>query len=675
MKNKKYLLCVLLFAVIMRLLVSNPFGDMENDQSQYAGAARDYMELGWLQESMTYKNDTFFMPPAYPYSIYVVMKVTGLNEHMAGVVSSILFGLASIVLLYYIVLMVSGRAMYALVAALMLASNPLHIFYSGMVYTESFFIFCSLFIVFLMVKFFTSNKNLLLSQLIYPVLMGLVIGLAFWIRAGSLYLIGAVPVTLLLCHLLFLRRSFFKIILPVFFVVGVGAFGIYLNVKRLHELNGTWTLSPQLGFNVAVGSVVTSFDLNPVRLDEQNRNLIIMKATANDSAILKKWTVDPATSLSELVTSLKLNTYFFVSSFIGKPILALLFLVALFFGYVLWKNRKRPTLHIIRNSQPYEIAFVCSVLLVILHIGAYSLMMPWARYIHQIVPVGIIAIILLYGMLGVDRDFFNKLVVTSRDLLKAGIAYVNAHRTVFLLLLIPLLSAFLNAATYNIYVLQNVKGLIRPQTLAQEMGEKIVELSAGTQPQITGLSLNLVYYARGNGIYLPYGEANFEKISKFLQNHQIKFISTDKLLSVGGRGVFVLAVPIYQLFAILNQYNPQLIGKYFDGNLFFINGHIPDIAVVTDLDGEKPVSGSKDIYLLKVMSQNQVNLNPTFDCVFDFEKFLDMKGVLSSQCFNSDYIHERVEVSKIYLFTELTEQTKKAVKNISEKHELYKVKF
>jgi len=181
-----------LVALLLRLALlafvqtNNPSGQLsQTDSAQYLHIAERFLSSGtFAGESDAHPNTPILLrTPGYPAFIAVVYLLSK-HEHAAIILAQILLSAVMILLLYHTVELVTQRQGLALLAALLIALDPLSIWASEVVLTESVFTLFIVLAVYIGVRIAESRHALL-----WAAVGGASIGISALIRPVSYYLV------------------------------------------------------------------------------------------------------------------------------------------------------------------------------------------------------------------------------------------------------------------------------------------------------------------------------------------------------------------------------------------------------------------------------------------------------------------------------------------------------
>jgi 4-amino-4-deoxy-L-arabinose transferase-like glycosyltransferase len=195
--RKILIVLIILFSAIRLLSVFMPLAYLW-DEAAYIGMAKGLIKglpYGWVQESF---HEVLFRAPLLTYSIYVFTLLFR-NAAIAANFFISLISILSIVLVYFLGKRLLDKKL-GLISAAILATNPLHLFFSFKVLTENFFGFLitlSIFFLFLSEK----NKKFLLAFTITLVL-------SIYSRYSGILLVPAALVALFLIKRDWLKEIF-----------------------------------------------------------------------------------------------------------------------------------------------------------------------------------------------------------------------------------------------------------------------------------------------------------------------------------------------------------------------------------------------------------------------------------------------------------------------------------
>jgi 4-amino-4-deoxy-L-arabinose transferase-like glycosyltransferase len=128
---KYYLLIILLIAVFTRIIIP-PFHLMYTDEFDYILAAKNILLNGHPGE--------YFRPIGWPFILSIIFRFSGVNNWVA-LYASIIFGVLTIVIIFFLGFILSRDYRIGLIASLFFALLPYHIVWSRSAETNAFSIF------------------------------------------------------------------------------------------------------------------------------------------------------------------------------------------------------------------------------------------------------------------------------------------------------------------------------------------------------------------------------------------------------------------------------------------------------------------------------------------------------------------------------------------------------
>ncbi len=532
-----------------------------DDEAQYVGAARDFLESGTFAETTHHLSLPHFLPLGYPALIVATAWLTGFSPHMAALAVNLIAGTILPLAVLLLVWRMGGGWLGAVMAGVLAALNWELVLLSGRAMTDTVYMVLVLVTAWVLWESLAERWR---DRLIWiGLLLGLLFGGLYQVRVSALCLLPAI----ILLYLGFqwrLRLWSWPLLLKalsLFLLIGMGV--IALTSYRLYRLNGFYALSPQIAGNMSIGDFMSGRGDQLMRLDPSGRSIVRRIQQRQGTDLLGPWLRDPLGELHDVRTNLETNlALLWQASWKGLkgwrwwlPIILLLLLATLW-RYRAGKGRPAPAPRLAR-------ALVVLVVFTASHILLYSMGVHWKRYMVQQVPLLLVMLGLLWGRT------FSKILAEQFVGPKLNLKLDGGWRRLTLrgefgltigwpgtcllalLLGIPLLMAtsMFEYTWPELIQRDRVSDSARYNCWAQ--GKAIASLSQGmSSPRIICDNWSIPYYAHGEGVEIPFTESDPQRLLAYLRFHKVRFVSVMPFNAFADR---FFGVPLAMLMQALSR--------------------------------------------------------------------------------------------------------------------------
>ncbi len=182
---------------------------VQSDTIRYEGPAIALLNTGTMRDGLDIVHtQDVHEAPAYPYFIYRVYKQFG-QSHRALVYAQIAVSLGTILLLYFIGCALWSRSI-ALLGSAVLAIAPMQSLYTGILLSETLFVFFIVLMFWCGVRFLQTYASA--PSVICAALFGLSLGAASMVRPVAYYLVFCVVIALVIYHFIIKQQKFLTLI-------------------------------------------------------------------------------------------------------------------------------------------------------------------------------------------------------------------------------------------------------------------------------------------------------------------------------------------------------------------------------------------------------------------------------------------------------------------------------
>ncbi len=565
------LLLVGLLSFKVRDLALNMTFPLGNDEAQYVGAARDYLEEGSFKENTHRLTLPHFVPLGYPALVALAARATGFPLPRAAMAVNLVAGTLLPMLLCLVVWRMGGGWPGSLVAGALAAINWWLVLLSAQAMTDTLYMLLVLMMCWLVWESLQERWRGRLVALCAA--LGLLFGAAYQVRVSALALLPAIP--LLYLGYQWRRRwwSRHTLVWALGMFLGLAVLVIGLTSYRLYRLNGYFSISPQIAGNLSIGEFLSGNGHELMRLDSTGRFIVRRIQQRQGADVLGSILGNPGAWLKRFANNLARNTtYLWEGLWPGVKGVNCLFLLLLFtimilalflpqglynavLSYLILQDPSMPprkTLNVSAREfslSPFRDVMVVTAVFALAHILFYSAGVYWRRYMIQQVP-------LLLVMMSVPAGKAIARLAGGVQLLQKSRGTLVVRFQLVPLLMLAALSTSLGVggwSNYNATWSQVVaRDKPQPPSLSQAHGRMIASLSkGGTHPRIVCDNWAVPYYARGLGVEISYLESDPQRLLTYLRYHRVEYVSAN--LINGFADTWYFGVPLVTLMDALSR--------------------------------------------------------------------------------------------------------------------------
>lgn len=587
------LLCVFLASAAFapRWLMSNRAHLLSWDMAEYAGAARDLLEYGFVEERTHSEALFHFLPLGYPVMIAAWVKAFGGTVHDAALRVNVAAGVLCCVLLFLFVRHATGSTAAALFAGLLAAGHARLIGISAAAMTDMPYMTCFLLLAWLTFALFASPRPRYVPGFF---LAGAVFAAMYLLRVSALYLYFGIPFLFLSLALALRKGGARRFALGLLLFLAMGALAVGAVSWRLTELNGYFTLTPQIAANKSMGDFRNETQDDTFDLDESG--LVVNWASRNvDSpGLAHAWLQDPAGRFGFFLDNVR-KSFGFVweglwDGFVRQQqawvrlALGLAVVLALIRTLVLGQGR-RPLMR--PDNRTDRVILAASILFfyVAAHMAAYSLLNSRVRYMWQTIPLLIAGMGLLMAVL--------QRLAWSKAPGRGGSSFLG------LLAGGAVLAVWLGGAflpQMNLDVIYRMSWTPPDRSVVPPEYQPMLDWAeAGDDaPRVLFDDAAAPYYGRAWGIIVPYTEDDPVKLMRYMDHWSVDFASIQRVTYVGPT---LLDTPSAALLDALSGQFPDL--AHPENDTLFRMGHLAPLGEPEVLEtGARRVELKPGRYLL-----------------------------------------------------------------------------
>tara|TARA_B100000315_G_scaffold260328_1_gene320885 strand:- start:2307 stop:3758 length:1452 start_codon:yes stop_codon:yes gene_type:complete len=250
--NNRGIIIILGMALVLRLaffLVTQPWEDNVLKSKILIGDAHGYNRLAEeLIDSGTLKSTySQFRTPGYPYFISIIYSTFGHNPWIILLIQNII-NLLTLLGVYYFSALVFNDKTLSHIAAVLYLLDPLPVYYSTTLLTETFFS------TLLLYSIFSGFKGLQKEQLRYFIICGLFLGIGTLIRPITLYFPLIVTIIVLMWPQL---NRLFRVYSILLFVITFSMMILPWMIRNYYQY-GYFSLTSIRGYNLLFYSAVAT---------------------------------------------------------------------------------------------------------------------------------------------------------------------------------------------------------------------------------------------------------------------------------------------------------------------------------------------------------------------------------------------------------------------------------
>jgi 4-amino-4-deoxy-L-arabinose transferase-like glycosyltransferase len=633
---------VLFLSFHLRDMAVNLAIPLDSDEAQYVGAARDYLETGRFLESTHNQSIPYFMPLGYPALIVLTAKLLHFEPHKAALTVNLVLGTLLPVLVLLFTWRLTESSTAALLAGVWAAVNWPQAELSAQAMTDVSYIVVFLLIAWLLWEYFWGMKGRLFW--LFCLLLGFLFAAMYMIRVSAIYMLGAVPLVCLWVNWRRRQMPWRGMLVGLALFLALGLAVVLGNSLRWQQLNGYFTLSPQVAGNISIGNYESKGEYDLFRVHESG-NTTVRRYQQRHGQTVAGELKNPLPRLSIMAENVIINLEFIWFGLWGWKVdtgLAGLAWALLALAMAVLGQRKRTqpgaeAAPIRPYPQKDRLWLAVSILggLMLVHLLTYSVAVHFRRYMIQVASMGIILVSVGVHWLvwrvyqrhypGRDGDSFIMLGLPAGEfvpkpfMLESGEGKGRSSFTVkrvppivtwgWMLLMAAVLGvcvliwmqgdhSWLSANNRDHYGVDRQKRIGDYEDVplvAQTMAQRAKKVN---QPvRVAADSWSLAYYSHGTGFPVPYTEDRPEMLWRYLRSNRVNFVYGSNSIDFGSQ---VTGVPLYFILDVLAPLDQPWVVRHREGPHYQLSGYPQPKAVgkLEALGGAALVLEPDRLYLL-----------------------------------------------------------------------------